>query len=145
MTIGQIIKQVEVSKVTITGGEPLCQKDELIELINSLCFAGIKVTIETNGSLKIPYNYIAHSDLVGWVIDYKFEYADQMIFSNFYNAGLWIGIADKEWYIRSDALDKIIYTQDDGDLDEFVSQVIRFEYDSVKEQIMAISEKLSEK
>ena len=65
--------------------------------------------------------------------------------SNFYNAGLWIGIADKEWYIRSDALDKIIYTQDDGDLDEFVSQVIRFEYDSVKEQIMAISEKLSEK
>jgi len=87
MTIDEIIKQVEVSKVTITGGEPLCQKDELIELINSLCFAGIKVTIETNGSLKIPYNYIAYPDLVGWVIDYKFEYADQMMFYNFYNAG----------------------------------------------------------
>jgi len=87
MTIDEIIKQVEVSKVTITGGEPLCQKDELIELINSLCFAGIKVTVETNGSLKIPYNYITHPNLVGWVIDYKFEYDDQMMFYNFYNAG----------------------------------------------------------
>ena len=87
MTIDQIIKQVEVPKVTITGGEPLCQKDELIELINSLCFAGTRVTIETNGSMKIPYNCITHPDLVGWVIDYKFEYSDLMIFSNFYNAG----------------------------------------------------------
>jgi len=87
MTIDEIIERIEVSKVTITGGEPLCQKDKLIELINSLCFAGIKVTVETNGSLKIPYNYIAHPDLVGWVIDYKFEYADQMMFYNFYNAG----------------------------------------------------------
>jgi 7-carboxy-7-deazaguanine synthase len=87
MTIDEIAERIEVSKITITGGEPLCQENELIELIDSLCFTGVKVTIETNGSLKIPYNYIAHPDLVGWVIDYKFEYVDQMMFYNFYNAG----------------------------------------------------------
>ena len=87
MTIDEITERIEVSKVTITGGEPLCQKDGLIEFINSLCFAGIKVTIETNGSLIIPYKAITYPELIGWVIDYKFEYANQMIFSNFYNAG----------------------------------------------------------
>jgi len=87
MTIDEIIEWVEVPKVTITGGEPLCQKDELIELINSLCFIGTKVTVETNGSLIIPYKTIAYPDLIGWVVDYKFEYPDQMMFRNFYNAG----------------------------------------------------------
>ena len=86
MTIDEIIKQVEVPKVTITGGEPLCQKDELIELINSLCFTGVKVTVETNGSLKIPFEEVSPF-YVGWVIDYKFEYSDQMVFYNFRNAG----------------------------------------------------------
>jgi len=87
MTIDEIIEWVEVPKVTITGGEPLCQKDELVELINSLCFIGTKVTVETNGSLIIPYKTIAYPDLIGWVVDYKFEYPDLMMFRNFYNAG----------------------------------------------------------
>ena len=60
MTIDEITERIEVSKVTITGGEPLCQKDELIELINSLCFTDIRVTVETNGSLIIPYKAITY-------------------------------------------------------------------------------------
>jgi len=112
MTIDEIISQIKTPKITITGGEPLCQRTELIELMDALCFTGTKITIETNGSLKIPYNYISHPDLVGWVVDYKFEYLHQMMFCNFYNAGKndWIKfvIDSEEQYFDATEILKLI-------------------------------------
>jgi 7-carboxy-7-deazaguanine synthase len=67
MTIDEIVEKVEelgCNNVTITGGEPLLQKEGLKELIRALYFK--QISIETNGSYPIidlmkPY----------WVVDYK--------------------------------------------------------------------------
>ena len=40
-------------KITITGGEPLFQEDELHELLNALFPYSVKVSIETNGTLSL--------------------------------------------------------------------------------------------
>jgi len=53
-TVENILKKVEASgikNVCVTGGEPLLQKDELLELMNKLKNLKLKVTLETNGSL----------------------------------------------------------------------------------------------
>lgn len=57
---------VTTPKVTITGGEPLLQKDNLKKLVRELQHRGKKITIETNGSYPIPK---WHG--VKWVADYK--------------------------------------------------------------------------
>lgn len=56
-------------KVTITGGEPLLQKKEVVDFINILTFEDFKVSIETNGTLPIPE--VSNRSLVSWVVDYK--------------------------------------------------------------------------
>ena len=55
-------------KVTITGGEPLMQEDELGELVGLLWSEHIFSTIETNGSYPIP-RWTGCS----WVADYKLK------------------------------------------------------------------------
>jgi len=93
MTIMEIINQVKTPKVTITGGEPLYQKLIVLDLILELIFQTHKVTVETNGSLTIPFELMAHvNHSLGWVIDYKLEYAHEMKERNFYQAGVsdWI-------------------------------------------------------
>lgn len=56
--------------VTITGGEPLMQKEALLCLVKELSDNGNSVSIETNGSIKVPD--LDRSELdVGWVIDVK--------------------------------------------------------------------------
>jgi len=73
MTPMEIIKQVEIlgqNKVTITGGEPLEQRKELLRLLvlftksfgQDFC-----LTIETNGSKSLK----GISDMASWVVDYK--------------------------------------------------------------------------
>lgn len=55
MTISEIVEKATISdpfKVTITGGEPLLQKD-LPLLLEHLDRMAIRVTIETNGSLPV--------------------------------------------------------------------------------------------
>ena len=53
-------------KITITGGEPLLQKEELEELVRRLWFNKCYVSVETNGSI-IPFmGYVG-----SWVLDYK--------------------------------------------------------------------------
>ena len=69
MTIPQIIKEVKKNKckyITITGGEPLLQEEELEELIDRLNDFNFEISVETNGSFAIPDNW-----LCDWVIDYK--------------------------------------------------------------------------
>ena len=68
-------------KVTITGGEPLLQKD-IWSFIDSLCFEQYKISIETNGSRKIPLSFLRRYN-ISWIIDYKLDYVDRMIKDNY--------------------------------------------------------------
>lgn len=70
LTIPQIIEEVEKNKcnyITITGGEPLFQ-EETISLINQLADYYFHISIETNGSIKIPDT--VHRN-IAFVIDWK--------------------------------------------------------------------------
>lgn len=77
------IKSTNVRNVTLTGGEPLLQKDikELIDLISEDSF--LRVEIETNGSIDLS-KYL--SDGVTFTMDYKLTssgYEDKMFLGNF--------------------------------------------------------------
>ena len=48
----QEIKKFDTNYVTVTGGEPLAQKN-CIELMNQLCALGYQVSLETGGGLDI--------------------------------------------------------------------------------------------
>ena len=48
----QEIKKFDTNYVTVTGGEPLAQKN-CIELMNQLCELGYQVSLETGGALDI--------------------------------------------------------------------------------------------
>ena len=73
MTPTEIVKEVhrlQGNKVTITGGEPLEQRKELIRLVeifNRTRGYDFRVTIETNGSKSLK----GISDMTSWVVDYK--------------------------------------------------------------------------
>lgn len=47
------VKKYNCNLVEITGGEPLAQMDECLELMKQLCDYGFNVMIETSGSLTI--------------------------------------------------------------------------------------------
>lgn len=58
------------AKVTITGGEPLLQKEGLENLIFKLLEKSCKISIETNGSVELPQRLQSiHS--VRFIVDYK--------------------------------------------------------------------------
>ena len=55
MPVGDIVEQVRgfpTRHVTVTGGEPLAQK-ECAQLLTKLCDAGLDVSLETSGALDI--------------------------------------------------------------------------------------------
>lgn len=109
--INQILNMVETTKVTITGGEPLAQKKECVQLINTLCQHGIAVTIETNGSIKIPFKEVAfNNSLIGWVIDYKIHCQDKMVRDNF------------DWAGKNDWIKIVIDSEDDYHIAEGLAQ-----------------------
>ena len=108
LTIPEILGTIEsfgIKRVTITGGEPLLQKETFC-LINKLFYDGYQISVETNGSIKIPITPCSHPDIC-WVVDYKMEFPKQMILSNYYNLNkndfVKFVIEDKErldWAIR---------------------------------------------
>lgn len=53
--------------ITVTGGEPLLQKDALTYLLQTLHNRRYRISVETNGSQRVPHllNYIH------WIVDYK--------------------------------------------------------------------------
>ncbi len=64
------------NKVTITGGEPL-EQETILDLIDALLLCEIrKISVETNGTHIIPFNYIGGD--INWIVDYKWEYKDKM-------------------------------------------------------------------
>lgn len=62
------IKKQNVKNITLTGGEPLIQKD-INELIKVLIDNNYNVEIETNGSINI--NNFVNSKNVSYTLDYK--------------------------------------------------------------------------
>lgn len=70
MTLEEIIEVVEGlgnKNITITGGEPLLQKDEIKKLLFEFeVFYDYCISIETNGSIPIP-DWMIDS----WVVDWK--------------------------------------------------------------------------
>lgn len=69
LSIDEIVnKVIELGgdKITITGGEPLFQREEFYELTKRLYFSGFHISVETNGSLP-PEGYGVGS----WVVDFK--------------------------------------------------------------------------
>jgi len=76
------IKFFGIKRVTITGGEPLLQK-AIYKLIIKLAISDFQISIETNGSIRIPSPLI--NDEICWIVDYKMEFSDQMIIKNYLN------------------------------------------------------------
>jgi len=77
MFLDEIMVQVErlgCKKITITGGEPLCQPNALSSLTKALWHSRYKMTIETNGSLEPTGLYGASS----FVVDYKLPSSGMM-------------------------------------------------------------------
>ncbi len=77
MSISEITQRVNMPKVTITGGEPLAQYNDVMELVRRLLVRDIPTTIETNGSILVPetlpcFPYrSARAVLLRIVMDYK--------------------------------------------------------------------------
>lgn len=76
MSIDEIIldcKKIGYHNITLTGGEPLLQKDSDL-LIISLCNNGFQVNVETNGSINL-WNLIEQRELQNldlfFTVDYK--------------------------------------------------------------------------
>ena len=79
------IKETGVSNVTLTGGEPLFQKniDEILSLLND--DRNLTVHIETNGSIDISPFKEKYSNLI-FILDYKLPSSimtDLMVLENF--------------------------------------------------------------
>ncbi len=72
MTIPMILEKLDqkIKNVTLTGGEPLYNKEEVCDLIEVLFKEGYNVSIETNGSIDLT-NYINRFNLVCYIVDYK--------------------------------------------------------------------------
>ena len=103
--IDQLLEEIEsfgIKRVTITGGEPLLQK-AIYKLIIKLAILRYQISIETNGSIEIPSPLINNE--ICWVVDYKTEFADQMIRKNYLNLTKndWIKfvIPDKQEFDRA--------------------------------------------
>lgn len=81
MSLEDILKEVDrigYHNVTLTGGEPLINKEGAMLLIKSLCEKGYQVNIETNGSIDLT-DFISGRDLNNWdvffTVDYKTKYS----------------------------------------------------------------------
>lgn len=73
MSIKEVIEEIEkfkFNKITITGGEPLLQKESVMELIAALNLH--LITIETNGTIAInPWENVDEN--LSYIVDYKFR------------------------------------------------------------------------
>lgn len=54
MDVGDVILRVRLPRVCLTGGEPLLQKDAVVSLVKEARGLGMRVHIETNGTLPPP-------------------------------------------------------------------------------------------
>jgi len=88
IAVDEIMKQVHFPKVTITGGEPLLQRTNLLPLVETLLVNGYDVSIETNGT-ELPFAEIDTSfRRLRYIVDFKLpssgmmEYMKSMVFAS---------------------------------------------------------------
>ena len=75
--IMQIIEAHGCQKVTITGGEPLWQMEDLQELVHSILWdSNCNISIETNGTIP-PFSHLITGRLT-YVVDYKLPSSTMM-------------------------------------------------------------------
>jgi 7-carboxy-7-deazaguanine synthase len=87
----EAVNELKNKNVTITGGEPLLQLEELAKLCLLLVNNGNRVSIETNGSIQLPVDLIDDAEYevwkyINWVVDYKLSSSgmeDKMFMENF--------------------------------------------------------------
>jgi len=92
-TVFETVQNLGNKNVTITGGEPLLQLDDLTRLCLKLVNNGNRVSVETNGSVKLPEDISTDPHYEVWkyvnlVVDYKLpssEIEDKMFIDNFVN------------------------------------------------------------
>ena len=92
MAMKHLLTEIEsygIKRVTITGGEPLLQ-ESVFDLIEQLIFNQYQISVETNGSIKIPEEWLNWVNLC-WVVDYKSEYSSKMIWENY------LRLAETDW------------------------------------------------
>ena len=77
------VKSIGCHKVTITGGEPLIQKN-MPNLIHLLVHSGFVVTVETNGSIVLPGLNASVALNLSWIVDFKIRDASCMELKNYY-------------------------------------------------------------
>lgn len=71
MEVEDIVERIHTHAVTLTGGEPLAQK-EAVKLVDALTKRGIAVNVETNGSKYIvPLFEVTEPRLVTVTMDWK--------------------------------------------------------------------------
>lgn len=83
------VEKIGCKKVTITGGEPLRQTEELLILVRALASKKYTITIETNGTYPI-YRFKETRGPLGrvfWVLDYKLDQINEpgdldLVFAN---------------------------------------------------------------
>lgn len=78
--IMKIVKDLGNRNITITGGEPLIQKEKLFKLAHRLVKSDYNVSVETNGSI-VPPSW----EKVSWVVDYKLNSSGMNSFMNIEN------------------------------------------------------------
>jgi len=77
-----IVKNENINKITITGGEPFLQQNELLLLITEIKKLNKEICIYTNGTIEIDKNLF---DLVHIILDYKLDYTDKINNNNITN------------------------------------------------------------
>lgn len=110
--------ETNVNLVTLTGGDPLWNEQaEVTELLNGLTDAGLRVCIETSGTISwLPYSGIHPS--IFWILDYKLSSAGVKNASTLF--------LDPDHLDDLSGMDYIKFVvADKGDLDECIHEIHR--------------------
>ncbi len=93
------VKQYRTSHITVTGGEPLAQKD-CIDLLKQLCDLGYDVSLETSGAILVD----AVDERVIKILDVKTPASDEDSKNRFENFAL-LNTADQIKFVICDEND----------------------------------------
>ena len=65
MSIGEVLSRVRLPRLCLTGGEPLLQLEAVMELVTAMHLKGVRVHLETNGSVSPAES---QEDAFDWVV-----------------------------------------------------------------------------
>ena len=65
MGIGEVLSQIWLPRLCLTGGEPLLQLEAVLELVAAVHFKDVRVHVETNGTVSPPKS---RGDGFDWVV-----------------------------------------------------------------------------